>query len=348
MATEPVERRLAAILAADIAGYSRLMGADEEGTLAQVKAHRRELIDPKVNKHRGRIVKTTGDGILIEFPSVIEAVCCAVAVQRGMMERNAGTREDKRITFRVGVNLGDIIVEDGDINRTPCNRADFYPARRLSVPQSGCRLFLPGQCRRIRGRPARHVGARHLSGFPHGVAALRRHHTAGRPRRCRQGVGQDICRTAADRGGTGAPGESRIGLRSVEGSASRLNRDENSQGQPNEKYALTAARILVHYMVNGGFLDANGEASRDNNYILEHVARLRDIPVNVVHGRYDRVCHLYQAEALVRALRSAGNNGVNYFITTAGHSSFEPETDTRLRTIMNELPPMTPPETVSL
>jgi hypothetical protein len=117
--------------------------------------------------------------------------------------------------------------------------------------------------------------------------------------------------------------------------------------QPNQKYALTAARILVHYMINGGFLGAGGEANRDNNYILDHVARLRDIPVHVVHGRYDRVCHLYQAEALVRALRNAGNNAVNYFITTAGHSSFEPETDTRLRTIMNELPPMTPPETVS-
>ena len=133
-----------------------------------------------------------------------------------------------------------------------------------------------------------------------------------------------------------------------ESSASRLNRDEDSHGQPNEKYALTAARILVHYMINGGFLGANGEVNRDNNYILDHIARLRGIPVNVVHGRYDRVCHLYQAEALVRALRSTGNNAVNYFITTAGHSSFEPETDTRLRTIMNELPPMTPPEMVSL
>ena len=133
-----------------------------------------------------------------------------------------------------------------------------------------------------------------------------------------------------------------------ESSASRLNRDEDSHGQPNEKYALTAARILVHYMINGGFLGANGEVNRDNNYILDHIARLRDIPVNVVHGRYDRVCHLYQAEALVRALRSAGNNAVSYFITTAGHSSFEPETDTRLRTIMNELPPMTPPEMASL
>ena len=110
-----------------------------------------------------------------------------------------------------------------------------------------------------------------------------------------------------------------------EGSASRLNRDENSHGQPNQKYALTAARILVHYMINGGFLDAGGAPNRDNNYILDHIAGLRDIPVHVVHGRYDRVCHLYQAEALVRALRDAGNNAVNYFITTAGHSSFEPE-----------------------
>jgi len=133
-----------------------------------------------------------------------------------------------------------------------------------------------------------------------------------------------------------------------EGSASRLNRDENSHGQPNQKYALTAARILVHYMINGGFLGADGEANRDNNYILDHVIRLRDIPVHVVHGRYDRVCPLYQAEALVRALRNAGNNTVNYFITTAGHSSFEPETDTRLRTIVNELPRMTRPETASL
>ncbi len=133
-----------------------------------------------------------------------------------------------------------------------------------------------------------------------------------------------------------------------ESSASRLNRDENSHSQPSQKYALTAARILIHYMVNGGFLGAGGEASRDNNYILGHIARLRNIPVHVVHGRYDRVCHLYQAEALVRALRDTGNNAVSYFITTAGHSSFEPETDTRLRTIINELPPLTPTETTSL
>jgi adenylate cyclase len=108
-----VTRKLAAILAADVAGYSRLMGAEEEGTLERLKAHRRELIDPKIAEHRGRIVKTTGDGILIEFPSVVEAVSCAVEVQQDMAERNADVPEDKRITFRVGVNLGDIII-DGD------------------------------------------------------------------------------------------------------------------------------------------------------------------------------------------------------------------------------------------
>jgi adenylate cyclase len=112
---ERVERRLAAILAADIAGYSRLMGQNEAGTLARLRGHRRELIDPSIAEHKGRIVKTTGDGILIEFPSVVEAVACAVTVQRGMAARNATTPEDQRIVFRVGVNLGDIIVEDDDI-----------------------------------------------------------------------------------------------------------------------------------------------------------------------------------------------------------------------------------------
>ena len=123
MATQRVERRLAAILAADIAGYSRLMGADEEGTLERFKALRGELVDPKIGEHRGRIVKTTGDGILIEFPSVVEAVSCAVAVQQAMAERNAGTSQDRRIAFRIGVNLGDIIVEDGDIHGDGVNIA---------------------------------------------------------------------------------------------------------------------------------------------------------------------------------------------------------------------------------
>src|SRR5436305_9156851 len=106
-------RRLAAILAADVAGYSRLMGADEEGTLERLKAHRRELVDPKIKEHRGRIVKTTGDGIIVEFPSVVDAVRCTVEVQRAMVDRNAETAEDQRIAFRIGVNLGDVII-DGD------------------------------------------------------------------------------------------------------------------------------------------------------------------------------------------------------------------------------------------
>jgi class 3 adenylate cyclase/TolB-like protein len=110
-----VERRLAAILAADVFGYSRLMGADEEGTLAQLKAHRRQLVDPKIKQHHGRIVKTTGDGILVEFASPVEAVRCAVEVQRGMVTRNAEIAADKRIIFRVGINLGDVIAEKGDL-----------------------------------------------------------------------------------------------------------------------------------------------------------------------------------------------------------------------------------------
>jgi adenylate cyclase len=112
---EPVERRLAAILAADVAGYSRLMGADEEGTLDRLKAHRRELVDPKIKEHRGRIVKTTGDGMLAEFPSVVDAVRCAVEIQRGMVDRNAETPEAKHISFRIGVNLGDVIIDGDDI-----------------------------------------------------------------------------------------------------------------------------------------------------------------------------------------------------------------------------------------
>ena len=115
MATERVERRLAAILAADVAGYSRLMGADEEDTLARLKALRRELADPKIKEHRGRIVKTTGDGLLIEFASVVDAVRCAVEVQREMAERNADVPSDRRIEFRMGINLGDIMKDGLDI-----------------------------------------------------------------------------------------------------------------------------------------------------------------------------------------------------------------------------------------
>src|SRR6266850_2755486 len=115
MAEERVQRRLAAILAADVAGFSRLMGADEEGTLAQLKAHRRDLVDPKIGEHQGRIVKTTGDGMLVEFASVVDALRCAIDIQRAMVERNAEVRPGKRIEFRVGINVGDIIIDGGDI-----------------------------------------------------------------------------------------------------------------------------------------------------------------------------------------------------------------------------------------
>ena len=115
MAEERVQRRLAAILAADVAGYSRLMGVDEEGTLSALKELRRELADPKIKEHRGRIVKTTGDGLLVEFASVVDAVRCAVEVQFEMAERNAGMPEEQRIQFRIGINLGDIIKDGRDI-----------------------------------------------------------------------------------------------------------------------------------------------------------------------------------------------------------------------------------------
>src|SRR5215469_13267190 len=115
MESKTIQRRLAAILAADVVGYSRLMGSDEVGTLSSLKAHRRELTDPVIAAHRGRIVKTTGDGALIEFASVVDAVACAVAVQRGMVSRNAGVPEEKRIVFRIGINVGDIIIDGDDI-----------------------------------------------------------------------------------------------------------------------------------------------------------------------------------------------------------------------------------------
>src|SRR6516165_2294189 len=111
----PAIRRLAAILAADVAGYSRLMGADEEGTHERLKAHRRQLVDPKIREHHGRIVKTTGDGLLAEFPSVVDAVRCAAEVQRGILDREPDLPDERRIRWRIGINLGDVIAEDEDI-----------------------------------------------------------------------------------------------------------------------------------------------------------------------------------------------------------------------------------------
>src|SRR5882672_12428463 len=112
---QPVQRRLAAILAADVVGYSRLMGADEEGTHERLKAHLRELVDPEIREHHGRIVKTTGDGVLAEFASVVDAVRCAGEIQQAMADRDLDLAEERRLRFRIGVNLGDVIADGDDI-----------------------------------------------------------------------------------------------------------------------------------------------------------------------------------------------------------------------------------------
>jgi adenylate cyclase len=133
MAEAHVERRLAAVLAVDVAGYSRLMGIDEEGTLAALKAHRRELIDPKIAEHRGRMVKTTGDGALVEFASAVDATRCAMEIQSTMAERNASIPEGRRVEFRIGINVGDVIIDEGDIYGDGVNIA----ARIESIAQPG-------------------------------------------------------------------------------------------------------------------------------------------------------------------------------------------------------------------
>ena len=115
MAQSHITRKLTAILAADVAGYSRLMGEDEEGTLRRLGDCRAALFDPKVAEHHGRIFKTTGDGLLVEFSSVVDAVRCAVEIQRGMVERNAPLPDDKRMDFRMGINLGDVMAVEDDI-----------------------------------------------------------------------------------------------------------------------------------------------------------------------------------------------------------------------------------------
>ena len=136
MSGERVERRLAAILASDVVGYSRLMGEDEEGTLAALKTLQRELIDPKAREHCGRLVKTTGHGALVEFASVVDAVRCAVEVQRHMAERNADIPAERRIEFRIGINLGDIMIEEGDIYGDSVNVAARLEA--LAEPGGIC------------------------------------------------------------------------------------------------------------------------------------------------------------------------------------------------------------------
>jgi adenylate cyclase len=148
MAEKRVERRLAAILAGDIAGYSRLMGVDEEGTLARLNAHRREFLEPTIAEHRGRIVKRTGDGILIEFSSAVDAVRCATQQQRGMAQRNIEVPAEQRIELRIGIHVGDIMIEEGDIFGDGVNIA----ARLEGIAQPGGICISDDAFRQIRGK----------------------------------------------------------------------------------------------------------------------------------------------------------------------------------------------------
>jgi adenylate cyclase len=148
LATEHVERRLAAVLAADVAGYSRLMGTDEEGTLGRLKSVRKALVDPTIASHRGRIVKTTGDGMLVEFASAVDAVRNAVEIQRGMAEQNTAVPQDQRIEFRIGVHVGDIIFDDNDIFGDGVNIA----ARLEGIAEPGGVCMSDDAYRQVRGK----------------------------------------------------------------------------------------------------------------------------------------------------------------------------------------------------
>src|SRR6266702_1263093 len=145
---EHVERRLVAVLAADVAGYSRLMGADEEGTLAQLKAIRKALVDPTFAMHRGRIVKTTGDGMLVEFASAVDAARGAAEVQRSMAKQNINVPQDTRIEFRIGIHVGDIIIDDNDIFGDGVNIA----ARLAGIAEPGGICVSDDAQRQIRGK----------------------------------------------------------------------------------------------------------------------------------------------------------------------------------------------------
>jgi TolB-like protein/class 3 adenylate cyclase len=145
---ERVERRLAAVLAADVAGYSRLMGSDEEGTLARLKAVRKNLVDPTIASHRGRIVKTTGDGMLVEFASAVDAVRGAVELQRGMTEQNVSVTQDQKIEFRIGIHVGDIIIDDNDIFGDGVNVA----ARLEGIAEPGGVCMSNDAYRQVRGK----------------------------------------------------------------------------------------------------------------------------------------------------------------------------------------------------
>jgi TolB-like protein/class 3 adenylate cyclase/Tfp pilus assembly protein PilF len=148
MSSERVERRLAAVLAADVAGYSRLMSRDEEGTLAKLKSFRKALVDPAIAEHRGHIIKTTGDGMLAEFASAVDAARCAIEVQRGMAEQNAGVPPELRLEFRIGIHVGDIIIDENDIFGGGVNIA----ARLEGIAQSGGVCISDDAHRQIRGK----------------------------------------------------------------------------------------------------------------------------------------------------------------------------------------------------
>src|ERR1700723_63778 len=148
LSSERVDRRLAAVLAADVAGYSRLMGLDEEGTLATLKSFRKTLVDPQIAAHRGRIVKTTGDGMLVEFASAVDAARCAVEVQRSMAAQNADVPQDLRIEFRFGIHVGDIIIDDNDIFGDGVNIA----ARLEGIAEPGGICISDDAHRQIRGK----------------------------------------------------------------------------------------------------------------------------------------------------------------------------------------------------
>jgi class 3 adenylate cyclase len=148
LAPEQLERRLTAILAADVAGYSRLTGLDEEGTHVKLIEHLCSLVDPKISEHRGRIVKNTGDGLLAEFGSVVEAFRCAIDVQRGMAGRNVNVPRGRRIEFRIGINLSDVIVDRGDIFGDGVNIA----ARLEGLAEAGGILLSDDAYRQVRGK----------------------------------------------------------------------------------------------------------------------------------------------------------------------------------------------------
>ena len=173
MTAEPVERRLAAVLAADIAGYSLLMGRDEEGTLSRLKAFRKTLVDPTITAHRGRIVKTTGDGMLVEFASAVDAARCAVEVQRGVAVQNAGVPLNARIEFRIGIHVGDIIFDDNDIFGDGVNIA----ARLEGIAEPGGICISDDAQRQIRGKldspPFEDMGPQNLKNIAEPMRAWR-------------------------------------------------------------------------------------------------------------------------------------------------------------------------------